>query len=253
MNTDNTWEKLGETDPYYGVLSHEKYHRDRLDQDALDEFFASGEKVIEHMLSAVRANLDINFEPQSALDFGCGVGRLTLPLGAICSRVVGVDVSEAMLTEARQNSTQRNLSDLTFVKSDDTLSQVDGAFDFMCSMLVFQHIQPQRGERLFQQLISRLNPGGVAALHVIYASDRSQLYQWGKALRNRLPIGDGIVNVLKGRAWNTPIMQLNVYDLNRLFRIFREAGGGQIYVEFSYTADHYDGVVLYLQKADPEE
>ncbi|MBN1563209.1 MAG: class I SAM-dependent methyltransferase [Anaerolineae bacterium] len=247
-NSDNSWEKLGATDPYYGVLSHDKYHRDCLDQAALDEFFASGAHVVDHILDVIRLHLSPDFQPQAALDFGCGVGRLTLPLAGPCSTVVGVDVSESMLAEARRNSTSRDLAHITFVKSDDALSQVTGTFDLMVSFLVFQHILPRRGEQLFQQLLQRLNPGGIAVFHVVYVSQRSPLYRWAKYWRTHLPVADGVVNLLKGRAWNTPIMELNVYNVNRLLSLFRQAGGSRVHAEFFPTADRYDGVVLYLQK-----
>jgi ubiquinone/menaquinone biosynthesis C-methylase UbiE len=74
------------------------------------------------------------------LEVGCGIGRMTRMLARIFGHVTGVDVSDEMIRQARQN-----LSDLTNV----TLEVGDGAtlqslkdqeFDFAFSFIVFQHI-----------------------------------------------------------------------------------------------------------------
>ena len=93
MNTDNEWEEWGKNNPYYGVLTHEKYRSKNLDENVKLEFFESGKKQIEHVISTCRRQIDKSFSPEMALDFGCGVGRLTIPLAKIAGHVVGVDVS----------------------------------------------------------------------------------------------------------------------------------------------------------------
>jgi ubiquinone/menaquinone biosynthesis C-methylase UbiE len=68
-----------------------------------------------------------------------------VPLAGVCTSVVGVDVSEAMLAVVEENSREMGLSNVTFVKGDDTLSGVSRSFDFVHSFIVFQHIRPERG------------------------------------------------------------------------------------------------------------
>src|SRR5579859_5974028 len=116
-NSDAHWRKIGETDPYFGVLDHPKYHLDNLTDDVRAEFFASGVYHVKHISQIIREHIAPQFQPARVLDFGCGVGRLVIPFSEWATVVTGVDVSEAMLNEARHNCNSRNISNVTFVKS----------------------------------------------------------------------------------------------------------------------------------------
>ena len=78
---------------------------------------------------------------------------------------MGVDVSDAMMAEAARNCRERKITNVSFVKSDDRLSRLEGTFDLIHSIIVFQHIAPHRVELLVRGLVSHLEPGGVGALH----------------------------------------------------------------------------------------
>ena len=57
-NTDRSWEKLGRQDPYYGVLTDEKFRSSKLDAGARQEFFASGSVHMAELCSASRRRSD---------------------------------------------------------------------------------------------------------------------------------------------------------------------------------------------------
>ena len=50
MGSDIEWEKWGRLEPYYGVITAEKYFRANLTQATKQEFFDSGKVHIEHIL-----------------------------------------------------------------------------------------------------------------------------------------------------------------------------------------------------------
>jgi 2-polyprenyl-3-methyl-5-hydroxy-6-metoxy-1,4-benzoquinol methylase len=56
---------------------------------------------IDFVFETIRRHFVPNFKPSSVLDYGCGVGRLLIPLAERCECVVGVDVSDTMLREAQ--------------------------------------------------------------------------------------------------------------------------------------------------------
>ena len=98
--TDADWEQFARDEPYWSVLSDDRFKQMNLEKDseALDEFFDSGEQHVQHWFSQVERVLGIrDFAPRKGLDFGCGVGWLTLPLAQRCESVLGLDVSETML------------------------------------------------------------------------------------------------------------------------------------------------------------
>src|SRR5690349_19056549 len=91
------WEALGRSDPYWAVLTDPAAKGRRWDKE---QFFAMGVAEID----AVEQNLvrlDITPKRALALDYGCGVGRLSRALSHKFENVIGIDISESMLQEAR--------------------------------------------------------------------------------------------------------------------------------------------------------
>lgn len=113
------------------MYTADKYRAENLDESALAEFFRSGAENMDYILKNIREHLDGGFQPTRALDFGCGVGRITIPMARICPQVVGVDVADSMLEEARRNCIRNAVGNVELVKSDDRLSRVPGKFDLV--------------------------------------------------------------------------------------------------------------------------
>jgi SAM-dependent methyltransferase len=252
-DTDKAWTSIGADDPYWGVLTRETYARDHFDAAARAEFFATGETYVDQVFATIGAQLDPTFTATRALDFGCGVGRLTLPLARRAHEVVGVDVSPGMLAEATANATRAGLANTTFVPSDDGLTQVDGRFDLVHSFIVFQHIDPARGERIVRELLARLWDGGVGVLHLTYAhASTTPLRRRAlTAAYERVPCAVAVRNVLKRRPPGAPLMEMRRYDLSRVLRIVQEAGCHDVHLRFT-EASHFGhpiyGVVLHVRK-----
>ena len=94
-----TWDYLGEHDPLWAILS---FPQKRGNRWQLEEFFATGRDEIDAVLKDV-ANRFPDVPRCCALDFGCGVGRLTRALAAHFDRVIGVDVAASMIRQARSS------------------------------------------------------------------------------------------------------------------------------------------------------
>ena len=55
-DSDRSWEYYGSNDPYFGVLTDQRFRRDRLTDATIAEFFASGETHIEASLDLIRGH-----------------------------------------------------------------------------------------------------------------------------------------------------------------------------------------------------
>ncbi len=187
-----------------------------------DAFFELGRLAIEAQLAAAEHYFGL-FERRRALDFGCGVGRLTLPLAAHFGEAVGLDIAPAMLAEARRNADAREIGNLYLALSDDDLSAAAGPFDFVISSLVLQHIPVRRGLPIIGRLLDRVAPGGVASLQ--FCIDRqddaaSRLRYWAQC---HVPGVHGLFNIMRGRPWNEPFMQMNAYPLDAVLALAEAA------------------------------
>ena len=149
------WEDLARRQPYFPVLTDEGIRE--------VEFLKSGEDDVALLLAAITSMLGYDVPLTTALDFGCGAGRLTIPLARRATRVVGCDVAPTILEHARQNAREAGLQNVTFI---ETAELSESQFDFVCSLLTFQHIHPTEGYKLIRTLMRVLAPGGVAALQL---------------------------------------------------------------------------------------
>jgi len=228
-STDADWKKLGSADPYYGVLAAEKYRKEYLAQN-IKEFFASGEEFVADRLKKAKRHFDaVKFN--DALDFGCGVGRLPLPLARTFESTLGIDVSDSMLLEAKANARRLGIFNATFALSDDDLSKAPGQYDFVNSYIVLQHIPVLRGMKIIEELMKRVRTGGILALHVCV--DRNfrfarTLQYWARA---HLPVVHRVGNVVRGRRWREPLMQMNEYPLAKILDRAQVRGFGPALVE----------------------
>jgi SAM-dependent methyltransferase len=218
-NSDASWENYGRCDAYYGVLSVDKFRANNLSDAVLADFMETGEAHIGEALSFVESN----FGPLPrgrALDFGCGVGRLLLPLARRFSHATGLDISDSMLAEARRNADSAGMDNITLAHGPEDLAEKD-QYDFIHSVIVLQHIPAARGEDLIAALLGRLSAGGVAMLHVNLRLKRTRFRAVGTWLRRHLNLLNIPANMINRRRWNEPMMQMNEYSLHRILEIGR--------------------------------
>jgi SAM-dependent methyltransferase len=132
----------------------------------LDEFFASGEQEVGAALDRAR-ELDRPERLGRALDFGCGVGRLTRALAERFSETVGVDVSEQMVEQARKLNTDRPNLDFAVNVAPDLAAFESDSFDLVYSSKVLQHMPSgDQACSYIGEFLRLLAPGGIAVFQL---------------------------------------------------------------------------------------
>ena len=232
-SADRTWEAYGAEDPYFGVLTDPRFHASEMTAQRRAEFFATGTVHVDRVLETIRQHLDRGFHPSRALDFGCGVGRIALPLARVCAQVTGADISPSMLREAGENARQAGLTNVEWKLSDNRLSRVSGRFDLVHTYIVLQHLPPAAAESVLRALLDRVEENGVAALHVLYRRRESPARALLYRARRGLPLVDRMLRLVRGPGAAPRLMQMNPTRLAPLFEALQAGGFGQIHVEFS--------------------
>jgi len=227
LSTDKAWRKWGKQDPYYGVLADDRFTGATIGE-ARDEFFRSGRGFVKLLLSRYQRHFG-ELPRGRALDHGCGVGRLTLPLAGQFDEVVALDVSPDMLAEAEANARRLGVANAHFAVADDLLSNAPGTFDFVNSHMVLQHVPVRRGLLILFRLVDKVRPGGGFHIHLSVRTDPWpwRLLYW---LSANIPGVKVWQNVCAGRRWNAPAMQMNHYPLDRIVAGLAERGIGDLFV-----------------------
>lgn len=164
--TARTWSRFGDETPHWSVLTNDCYTPDNIDAN-IDAFYQTGVHGIDQVLNTLkRAGLKSDgFE--KAMDFGAGVGRLSMPLAARAEHVTSVDISSGHLKLAQERADATGVTNVQFVHLRD-LRDLDGfsGYDFIISLIVLQHNPPPIMAYAFSRLLRALKPGGVAVIQM---------------------------------------------------------------------------------------
>jgi SAM-dependent methyltransferase len=155
------WESLAEIDPLWAILTDDCKAGGKWD---LAEFMETGEAEIATVMNYL-AQLDCvpRFEG-NALDFGCGVGRLTQPLARSFASCVGLDISHQMIQKAESLNRYGNCQYVT--SSESRLPFADASFAFIYSNIALQHMPRRISEEYLREFVRVLAPSGVLVFGV---------------------------------------------------------------------------------------
>jgi SAM-dependent methyltransferase len=126
----------------------------------LDLYFAQGEHQVAGILSSAQS-LGINLPRGRALDFGCGVGRVTRALTKQFDEVHGLDISPSMIASANSHNTDPARCRF-HLHSDYRLNLfADDFFDLVVGINVFRYIPPALSQGYIREFMRVLKPGGL--------------------------------------------------------------------------------------------
>lgn len=156
------WEELGRRDPLWAILSLPEKRDGNWN---LREFFESGAKEVAGVLEYV-GSLGISQPRRRALDFGCGVGRLTQALCQHFDECCGVDIAPSMVRLAEEYNSYGSRCQYYVNDSDDLSLFEDNTFDFVYSNIVLQHMKPKYSKRYIKEFLRILAPEGVLLFQI---------------------------------------------------------------------------------------
>ena len=217
---DNRWEHFAREDAEYYVLTGIGRSADAA---GLEQFFESGR---EAAAAIMREVADLLPGHALAVEFGCGVGRLLIPVAPHFDRLIGVDVAPTMIEKLNANCRRFGVQNVTGVLADEPWERSCGA-DLVYSWLVFQHIEDIGIiEDSLSRLAAALKTRGVALLQ-FDTRPRTQAYR----LRNALP------DILLPRPWRRGIRRIR-RSPDDLAKILTDAGLQPVRQEGKGTAEH---------------
>lgn len=246
-NGAKDWEILGLNEPYFGVITVEKYRKNNLTKKDIEEFYASGDVDIKRVLDTFMSVFG-EVPHGESFDFGCGVGRLARAMSKVTGRVIAYDISNPMLSIAREN--------LNEYKVEFTEKLPDRKFEWVNSYIVFQHIKPSSGLCLIRDCLDLVAPRGFVSLHVTFWTDDALRPK--VSLKNRInPIS--IVHRALIPLWVRArarlsgknvehLVRMYDYDLTTVARLFDEAEFGQLHLSPTNHGGHH-GYWIHARRA----
>ena len=235
-----TWESLAERDALSTILTDESKAGGKWD---LAEFSATGEAEIDTVLKHLKT-LEVRPDFQgAALDFGCGVGRLTHAVARRFQSTVGVDISAEMIRNAELLNQYPRCRYLA--NASPTLPFADGEFAFIYCNIVLQHIPRRYATNYLREFTRVLAHGGVLVFGVQDSFAAPDLASKLVRARHVLHLRSRIRRIFGNSAGD---MQMHCLPE----RVVRGALGTARVADIQLTntaAKDFNGKLVYLQQA----
>jgi ubiquinone/menaquinone biosynthesis C-methylase UbiE len=234
------WDSLAERDAFWAILTDGSKAGGKWD---VAEFMTTGNTEIETVMDHLGKIDCIPDADGAALDFGCGVGRLTQPLARYFASCVGVDISKQMIQRAESLNRYAHCRYMTI--SDTRLPFADASFLFIYSNIVLQHMPQRLSKEYLREFIRVLAAGGVLVFGVqdsfAVRDVSSLLFRVRQVLRMRSRIKDAL-------GVGSPDMQMHCMPE----RVVRQALGSAEVLDIQLTntaARDFNGRIKYLREA----
>jgi SAM-dependent methyltransferase len=158
----SVWSAFGSTDPYWSVLTDERWRsKNMTDAASIEDFYATGQGELLRLEAWLRRNA-LELKPDTVCaEYGCGVGRLTHWLAGRFRRVVAFDISEPHLKAARDYISRHGIDNVDFVlvRGSADLQMLSG-IDLFYSAIVLQHNPPPIMTDILAAAFAGLSKGG---------------------------------------------------------------------------------------------
>jgi SAM-dependent methyltransferase len=166
QTNSEAWEDWATVDPLWSILTEPTLQDTSWD---VDRFFETGEQAVGSLFTHA-AEIGLPRRRRRALDFGCGVGRLTRAIAARVPDTIGLDIAPTMIATARELNAEVSTARFEVHPGEDLREYADASFDIVVSLFVLQHIPEVRAiERYLTELVRVLADGGLAVVQVPYA------------------------------------------------------------------------------------
>jgi len=208
------WDCYASTDPLWAILTDPRRKNGGWNPDA---FFATGRQEIEELMEYLQS-ISIWPRRESALDFGCGVGRLTRALSGQFEEVVGLDISPAMVALAREHNA--HLPRCTFLhNATPALEAIRGRkFDLVYSSITLQHMPPRYSREYLKNFLGLLAPAGLLVFQL--------------AGESRLSLSSRVLRTLYNEVYRRRVLKdeppwMDVYGIakGRVIALMERSGG----------------------------
>lgn len=247
---DARWEAFVAREPYFAVLTAPRFLSATRTAEDEQAFFESGEILVDSMFRTVDGRLQPRFAPMSVLEYGCGIGRLAIPLARRAGSVVAVDRSPTMLDLARREAARHGIGHIDF-QTLEQLFATPRKFDLIVCYLVLQRMPPGEGLALLRRLLDFLAPGGVGIFHVPYYAATDRLRSITRGVRARVPLVNAVANRLLGKSSSEPFVPTYTYSLDAVAQTLEAASIASTHVALDRAAG-LDAAAFYLQRPHPD-
>jgi len=213
------WNQYADSDPYFAII-RDPNKKGKWDEK---EFYHLGENEANGILDKCKA-LKFPKKKNMALDFGCGIGRLTEPLSKHFTKVIGIDISDHMLDLAKEHTEKSKIKNIDYKDITHLSSIKSNSMDLIVTRFVLEHIPPNLAKKYIKEFTRILKPNGIATFEVPFSEPSENVSHNKKYIE-------------KGEKEDIPITLVFSIPKHEVYKIIED---GDCYV---IDSDETDGLV----------
>lgn len=184
-----------------------------------------------------------NTHPKKVLELACGTGNITIPMALKGFSITAVDISQDMLTIAKDKAVDNN-ADILFIQQDMTQLEIQDIFEIVmcCCDGVNYIIDSENLLKMFMEVHKRLNKDG------IFIFDISSYYKLSNIIGNNT-FGENTGDIIY--LWenfydkSTDLLEMDLTFFNEAERgLFRKTE--ELHIQRAYKTDE---IIYLLQKS----
>jgi ubiquinone/menaquinone biosynthesis C-methylase UbiE len=235
------WDEFAKKDPFWAILTSPHTKGNRWDRG---QFFATGVTEVAELLAYLQSS-GFSFPRRRALDFGCGVGRLTQALALHFDEVIGLDISPTFVELASQYNVHG--SRCRFYVNEVANLHLFGSdsFDFIYASKTLQHMHPRYMQGYLAEFMRLLTHQGLAAFE-IPTERKGVASRIQQTLARHAPVT--IVKFYRAKRYDKgPRMEMYGMKQAEVIQVVRDSGG-QIVGTREYPGLGWHGIQYYVAK-----
>lgn len=239
------WNEFGKTDPLYAILTAKDKEENRWSPE---EFFAIGSTEVRELMTSIES-LGLQVPSGKALDFGCGVGRLTQSLACCFDQVCGVDIAPSMIELANGFNRYQGKCHYYVNAADDLKSFGTNEFDFIYSNITLQHIAPEFSQRYIREFIRLLAPGGLLVFQLPEAPAMTPRRSLRTGIKSLIP--RALISQYRNLRYGDlkPVMQMYGVSKTRIVGLLAECEAEVLHIERqSMAAEGWVSYVYFVRR-----
>ena len=200
-DSDPRFEAFAAREPYFAVLTAPQFLRANFTPEHEQEFFDSGQELVDWICYVIEQRLSPHFSPMSVLEYGCGVGRLAIPFARRPGAVTAVDRSPKMLEVGRREAQRYGVGHVEFLTPSELFASAR-KFDLISCFHVLQRLSRVDGLALLNQLLDRIASGGIGVFHVPFSTKASPFVRFTRWTREWVPLTNSVANLARGKPFD---------------------------------------------------
>ncbi len=133
--------------------------------DFFDNQFAQQVRQKQHALNPFE-KLTLPYLAGNVLDFGCGLGNLSIAAAETGCQVLALDASPTAITHLRKVAGERGLP-ITAIEADLSAYRIEACFDAVVSIGLLMFFNRKTALSQLAQMQASVRPGGVLSVNVL--------------------------------------------------------------------------------------